>query len=415
MTNVDRPRGWRPLRPPSGATGISAFGRLARTHALSVTGDVLVTIALADSIFFGITPSDARPKVLLYLLITMAPFAVVAPLLGPWIDATSGGRRLMLMTAAAGRAAVAVLLIDDIDGLLMFPEAFVVLVLAKSHAVARSALVPAIVHDESELVEANSKLSMLSGVMSFLVGGPALLVLWLGGSQWVLGFAAIAFVGATVLAYRVPKVAVAQEPVDELERKELRSAGVLLAASAMGVLRGVVGFLTFHIAFLLRTQGESTWWFGVVVAVSAASAMLGAGAAAPLRRLLREEHILTGGLIVVAAVAVGAAYGAGGPGAATVMAAAVGVSAAAAKVAFDAIVQRDAPDANQGRSFARFETRFQMAWVVGALIPVIAPLPDWVGYVILAAAAGFAGVSYIVGQRATSAGPALPPMERSGA
>jgi hypothetical protein len=53
--------------------------------------------------------------------------------------------------------------------------------------------------------------------------------------------------------------------------------------------------------------------------------------------------------------------------------------------------------------------------VVGALIPVIVPLPDWVGYVILAAAAGFAGVSYIVGQRATSAGPALPPMERSGA
>lgn len=397
--------GWRPLRPPGGASGISPFGRLARTHALSVMGDVLVTIALADSIFFGISPADARPKVLLYLVLTMAPFAVVAPLLGPWIDATSGGRRLMLMLAAAGRAAVAVLLIDDIDGLLMFPEAFVVLVLAKSHAVARSALVPTVVRDETELVEANSKLSMLSGVTSFVVGGPGLLILWLGGAPWVLGFATLAFLAATALAYRVPKGAVAEEPVDERERKELRAPGILLAASAMGVLRGVVGFLTFHVAFLLRTQDVSTWWFGVVVAVSAGGALTGAALAAPLRRALREEHMLTGALTAVALVSGGAAYVAGGPGAATVLAAAVAVSAAVGKVAFDAIVQRDAPDANQGRSFARFETRFQIGWVVGALVPVIVPIPDWVGYVVLLVAAAFAAASYVVGQRSTSAGP----------
>ena len=39
------------------------------------------------------------------------------------------------------------------------------------------------------------------------------------------------------------------------------------------------------------------------------------------------------------------------------------------KLAFDSIVQRDAPDANRGRSFARFETRFQIIWVVGASSP----------------------------------------------
>ena len=31
------------------------------------------------------------------------------------------------------------------------------------------------------------------------------------------------------------------------------------------------------------------------------------------------------------------------------------------------------PDAVRGRSFARFETRFQITWVVGALIPVAIP------------------------------------------
>ena len=53
----------------------------------------------------------------------------------------------------------------------------------------------------------------------------------------------------------------------------------------------------------------------------------------------------------------------------------VGATGSAAKQAFDSIVQRDAPDANRGRSFARFETRFQLVWVIGALIPIVIPIP----------------------------------------
>ena len=49
----------------------------------------------------------------------------------------------------------------------------------------------------------------------------------------------------------------------------------------------------------------------------------------------------------------------------------VGVSNTAGKLAFDSIVQRDAPDANRGRLFAKFETRFQLIWVVGAMIGLI--------------------------------------------
>ena len=65
----------------------------------------------------------------------------------------------------------------------------------------------------------------------------------------------------------------------------------------------------------------------------------------------------------------------GGLGAAVLVAFAVGFSANTAKLAFDSIVQRDAPDANRGRSFAKFETRFQIFWVVGAFIPVVLPPP----------------------------------------
>ncbi|MEL6981504.1 MAG: hypothetical protein AAFO29_03675, partial [Actinomycetota bacterium] len=45
------------------AFSVSSFGRLARTHALSVGGDALLAIALADSLFFDVDPNDARWRV----------------------------------------------------------------------------------------------------------------------------------------------------------------------------------------------------------------------------------------------------------------------------------------------------------------------------------------------------------------
>ena len=62
-----------------------------------MAGDTLVTIALAGSLFFSIDPSEARRKVFLYLALTMAPFAVVAPLVGPALDRAAGGRRWMVI------------------------------------------------------------------------------------------------------------------------------------------------------------------------------------------------------------------------------------------------------------------------------------------------------------------------------
>ena len=49
----------------------------------------------------------------------------------------------------------------------------------------------------------------------------------------------------------------------------------------------------------------------------------------------------------------------------------VGLGASTGKIAFDSLLQRDGPDAVRGRAFAQFETRFQAAWVVGALLGII--------------------------------------------
>ena len=78
------------------------FGRLALVQVLMLAGDTLVTISLAESLFFSISPHEAKSKVLLYLLLTLAPFAVVSPLLGPLIDRSKGARRATAV-AAGGR------------------------------------------------------------------------------------------------------------------------------------------------------------------------------------------------------------------------------------------------------------------------------------------------------------------------
>jgi hypothetical protein len=404
--------GWRPLRSPARAgpvqLGASPFSRLALVHALVMAGDTLVTIALADSLFFSIQPGAARGKVILYLCLTMAPFAVVGPLLGPVLDRSRTGRRTIVILSAGSRALVCVAMAYHLDSLLLFPEAFAVLVLSKTYLITKSALVPSAVDDDQELVEANSRLAVLGVVAGFAIAGPAAAVLKLSflGGDWVLRLAALVFAAGTAAAFRLQRVPDDVSPLAEDERQQLRTAGILLAASAMAVLRGIVGFLTFLVTFGFRqSAGIPAAWFGVVLVASLSGTFIGNMIAPRLRRLVPEERMLMGALLVVAFVALVAARF-GTRSSVAVLAGTVGIAAAAAKVAFDSIVQRDAPDAARGQAFARFETRFQLMWVLGAAAPVfITPLPKHldVGMGVIAFVAAFAAFSYAAGRRAVAA------------
>ena len=112
-------------RPPVPATPpvpmLSPFKRLARTHALVTAGDVAMVVSLAGSLFFSISPDAARSKVLLYLLVSFAPFAVVAPFIGPFIDRAPGGRRFIIQLTAIGRALLFAIMIFHLDDLLAVP------------------------------------------------------------------------------------------------------------------------------------------------------------------------------------------------------------------------------------------------------------------------------------------------------
>ncbi|MFT7474411.1 MAG: hypothetical protein ACI81L_001336 [Verrucomicrobiales bacterium] len=399
-------------------------------------GDGAIAVALAGSIFFSIDPADARWRVALYLILTIAPFAVVTPLLGPAIDRSRGGRRGMIIGSLAMRALVAYFMSRHIDSLLLFPEAFAMLVLQKGYGVSRTALVPAVCPREDELIEANSKLALLSALGGLVGGATGVLLIAIFGNGASPMLAVLVFIAGVTMAFQLPQVQIAKDPVDATEKLEVRGANIILAATAIAVLRSIVGFTTFLLAFHLRagddgaditepgallgatiaaadgpdgfdpsqiadligTPGPPQWHLAAAGLAAGSGAILGARYAPVVRDRTTEERIVLGALVATATAAFLAAWG-GGVAGTVMLAFGVGISAAMGKLGFDALVQRDAPRSNHGRAFAKFEGRFQLTWAIGAFVAVVIRFPVQLGALIVALAAGFAAVSYELGRR----------------
>ena len=444
------------------------FGRLALVHVVMTAGDTLVTVSLAGSLFFSISPDAAKNRVILYLLLTMAPFAVVAPLLGPVIDRSRGARRATVVVSAACRAVVCLIMAGGLKSLLLFPEAFTMLVLSKVYLVTKGSLVPLLLAnradgaagrrpppppastapaadgfpstvdlaaaptgppsensetavDHNRLATANAQLGLLASLTAFAASLPAIAVLKLFGGPWVLRLDMLVFVVGAVLAVRLPirnvaravqgsappkRAAVKSQTTSWEPEGPLAALGpaatthpeVTLALSAMSILKGIAGFLTFMLAFDLRRE-HATVWYGPVLALSIAGAVVGVLVVPRARRIFSEQQVL---VLAIWLVAVSAAVTAviGGVPIQAVLAFVIGLAGGAGKPAFDALVQRYVPTAAQGRAFARFETRFQLIWVLGALLPVVASTPLSAGDIVIAAVAGVGGLSYMTGRRA---------------
>ncbi len=413
----------------------SPFSRLMITHVVSLAGDALVTLGLAGSIFFSTDLHAARGRVTLTLLLTIAPFAVVAPLLGPIIDKTRGGRRAMVVATALGRAVACFLMAQNIKSLWLFPAALLTLICSKGYSVAKSTLVPSAVQRPQDLVEANSKLAVSGALAGFLIAIPGVIIYKLAGPAWLLRLDIGVFLACAITALRLqvtdrgtdaqlaPEVLAGAEATEILDPdgwrpgtatrrdgrreampKPLPAGAIQVAAFAMGTLRSIVGFMTFLVAFGFRHQGRHgapAWWYGVVLAASIGGNLVGAAVAPWLRARLREELILAGSAVMVAVAGIVAFLfnSAHSRPAATLLAGIVGLSAGAAKLSFDALVQRHVPAASQGRAFGRFEAGFQLAWVVGALVPVVIPLDLPQGFLIETLAAALAAGVYVAGTR----------------
>jgi hypothetical protein len=138
----------------------------------------------------------------------------------------------------------------------------------------------------------------------------------------------------------------------------------------------------------------------LVLGASALGGFVGVMITPRVRRVLREESILAASLLVPAVIALLAARDGGTLGAVAI-GFTVAAGAAAGRIAFDSLVHRDGPEHLRGRAFARFETRFQLCWVAGALVPValLNVLNRRWGFFVLSLTLFFAGLSYVAGLR----------------
>ncbi|TWG94659.1 hypothetical protein L615_005500000310, partial [Nocardioides sp. J9] len=151
----------RTARRAAGAQGAerSGLNRLIELHAANAAGDSAFAIALAGTVFFAGATSGERGPVLLFLGLTMVPFAIVAPLIGPFLDRFSHGRRWAIGATFALRAFLCWVLAGTLgDGSPWFYVAALgVLVSSKAYGVAKAAAVPRLLPHEITLVKANGR------------------------------------------------------------------------------------------------------------------------------------------------------------------------------------------------------------------------------------------------------------------
>ena len=372
-----------------------AFRQLAVSWAANVGGDTLVTVALAGTLFFSVPSSEARGNVALYLGLTLAPFTIVAPVLGGVFARFRGVYRAVLTLSSALRAILAVVMMLGLTTLWLYPLAFAMLVFSRLYGIAKSSLLPVALPQPVALVAANAflaRIGILAGAVVLPLGAAVERI----DPAVALALAAGFFAVATVKSVGLPN----PRRVEEVEgsRAELSAAPRRLRLSRLATAgaRLLNGFLLLLLAFEFRDANAGALDFGALIAAGGLGYGLASLVSPVLERLLREEPMVVAALALEAA----AAFIAGqffGLAAATALAAAAGLAWGTAKFAFDGLLQATVPADRRGSAFTRSETLFQLAWVVGAIIPVTISIPAEVGLAIAGVAALAAQTLFVAG------------------
>jgi MFS family permease len=404
----------------AGRTGLSSLIELT---AAASAGDAFVAVALAGTLFFSASLNEARGKVALALLVTMAPFAILAPLIGPMLDRVRQGRRFLLAGTLLARGLLcwgmsgAVLHNDTIT---LLPAAFGVLVLQKAFGVTRSAITPRLLPNEITLVTANARSGMASLIattvaalsaagIDVIAGGG------IGGAAWVLRAGTVVYLAATALSFTVPDhVDVPAPTVDTVplgpagtmpmpggspgaghragsgERRPggppsdagtraangarwrtLRRVGPVVgeAMRANATLRAFSGFMIFFLAFLLRIQhfrgvNDKAALAGMIAA-AAIGGFLGTALGSALRA--RRPHLIMFGMIAATIVITAVSAALYGLWAALAVSLAAAFAQVLGKLALDATVQHEIGEEIRSSTFAASETLHQLSWVAGGL------------------------------------------------
>ena len=404
----------------AGRTGLSSLLELSIVGSI---GDAFVLIALAGTLFFGSTAEQVRGRAALALIITIAPYAILAPLIGPLLDRVRQGNKYVLIGTFLARGLLCWGMAGAVqhnDVVTLLPAALGVLVLQKAYSVTRSAVTPRLLPREITLVSANSRFNLASLLTTSAGAAVALGIDHIlgdhrGGAAWVLRLATIIYLTAIIVGLRVPdrvddsapEQAVAEAngaaskpkargqgtshtrpytvPGTTSARGRRRpfaipklSAGVTEAMRANAAIRIFYGFMISFLAFILRTEkfghiSDKIALGGLAVAV-AAGGVIGTGIGSALRARAPKVLIflvLTLSMLVTVACAL-----AFGLAAVLIVALVAAIAQTLVKASLDSILQRDIPVETRSSAFAFSEAVHQLALVIGGLIGIALSLTN---------------------------------------
>ncbi|MGV0838117.1 MFS transporter [Mycolicibacterium thermoresistibile] len=379
--------------------------------------DAAMAVALANTLFFAAATGESKARVALYLLITIAPFAVIAPLIGPALDRLQHGRRVALAASFVFRTVLVVVLIANYDGAtgsfpswVLYPCALAMMVLSKSFSVLRSAMTPRVLPPTIDLVRVNSRLTMFGLLGGTMLGGAIAAaaeylfnLLELPGALYVI--VAMSLAGA-VLSMRIPKwVEVTEGEVPATltyhgdlrrhpeQRRRSGAARQPLGRNTITALWGnctikvMVGFLFLYPAFVAKSHDatglEQLMILGLIGAAAAVGNFIGNFTAARLK-LGHPAQLVVRAAIAVTAGALATAV----TGELLVAALATLITSGAsaiAKASLDASLQDDLPEESRASAFGRSESLLQLAWVAGGATGVLVYTDLWIGFTTISA------------------------------
>lgn len=377
--------------------------------------DAAMAVALANTLFFAAATGESKGRVALYLLITIAPFAVIAPLIGPALDRLQHGRRVALAASFALRTVLAVLLVMNYDGAtgsfpswVLYPCALAMMVFSKSFSVLRSAVTPRVMPPTIDLVRVNARLTMFGLLGGTIVGGAIA-----GGVEFVCThlfklpgalFVVIAVtIAGAMLSMRIPRwVEVTagevpatlsyrqdSEPLRRSWHQEVSGAlrqplGRNIITSLWGncTIKVMVGFLFLYPAFVAKAHQANGWaqvaMLGVIGAAAGIGNFVGNFTSARLK-LGRPAALVVRCTVAVSAVALAASV-AGNLVVAVIATLVTSGASAIAKASLDASLQNDLPEESRASGFGRSESTLQLAWVLGGAVGVLVYTELWVGF-----------------------------------
>ncbi|MFI6870386.1 MFS transporter [Nocardia sp. NPDC050406] len=429
--------------------GIATFQRAAKADGAEESGltalvyatmanfatDAAIAVSLANTLFFASATAESKSKVALYLLITIAPFAVIAPLIGPMLDRLQRGRRLALAGSFAVRVVVALLLIFNYDTWALYPLALCMMILSKSFSVLKSAVTPRVLPPGIDLVRTNSRLTVFGLVGGTLgAGAVAGLIAMVFHTPGALIFAAVLAGAGCYLSLRIPSwVEVTEgevpatlgyhgdnrrteilepaqaERIQPSKRRQPLGRAVVTGLWGNGTIRILTGFLTFYIAFVAKATEhrpvQQAAMLGVVGAAAAVGNFVGNATGARMKLGRPSLIVLSCTIACVAVTAIAAILG-NQMGAVVAALIASGASALA-KVSLDAAIQDDLPPESIASGFGRSETVLQLSWVLGGAAGVLLPTEYWKGFAVVAGIMALGLVQTVVSYRGHSLLPGL--------